>query len=165
MKDVNEQEVAQRAMKQIQQGAFLVVQAKERKNLMTIGWALIGFVWRRSTMMVAVRKSRFTHSLIEEADSFTVSVPTGNMEKEINFCGSKSGRNLDKFKECHLATIKAKKVSSPILKVPGYHFECRMVYRTPMDPKWMSKDLGQIYPEQDYHTLYFGEIMACSLIE
>jgi flavin reductase (DIM6/NTAB) family NADH-FMN oxidoreductase RutF len=165
MKDVNAQEVAQRAMKQIQQGAFLVVQTKEQKNLMTIGWALMGFVWRRSTMMVAVRKSRFTHSLIEEADSFTVGVPTGNMEKEINFCGSKSGRDLDKFKECHLATTKAKKISSPILKIPGYHYECRIVYKSPMDPKWMAKDLGPVYPDQDYHTLYFGEIMACSLIE
>lgn len=165
MKEVNEQEVAERAIKQIQQGAFLIVQAKERKNLMTIGWALFGFLWRRSTMMVAVRKSRFTHTLIEEADSFAVSVPTGNMEKEINFCGSKSGRDMDKFKECHLATTKAKKVSSPILKIPGYHYECRIVYKSPMDPKWMAKDLGQIYPEPDYHTLYFGEIMACSLIE
>ena len=165
MKDVNEQEVVQRAIKQIQQGAFLVVQAKGRKNVMTIGWATFGFVWRRSTMMVAVRKSRFTHNLIEEADSFTVSVPTGNMEKEINFCGSKTGRDLDKFKECHLLPIKARKVSSPILKIPGYHYECRIIYKAPMDPQGMAKDLGQIYPEQDYHTLYFGEIMACSLIE
>jgi flavin reductase (DIM6/NTAB) family NADH-FMN oxidoreductase RutF len=165
MKEVNEQEVVQRAIKQIQQGAFLVVQAKERKNLMTIGWAMFGFVWRRSTMMVAVRKSRFTHHLIEEADSFTVSVPTGSMEKEINFCGSKSGRDLDKFKECHLATIKAKKVRSPILTIPGYHYECRIIYKTPMDPGWMAPDLAQLYPAKDYHTLYFGEIMACSLIE
>jgi flavin reductase (DIM6/NTAB) family NADH-FMN oxidoreductase RutF len=165
MKDVNEEEIAQRAMQQIQQGAFLVVQAQERKNLMTIGWAMFGFVWRRSTMMVAVRKSRFTHNLIEETDSFTVSVPTGNMEKEIDFCGSKSGRDLDKFQECCLATTKANKVSSPILKIPGYHYECRIIYKTPMDPKWMAKDLGPIYPEPDYHTLYFGEIMACSLIE
>jgi flavin reductase (DIM6/NTAB) family NADH-FMN oxidoreductase RutF len=165
MKDVNGQEVVQRAIKQIQQGAFLVVQAEERKNLMTIGWAMFGFVWRRPTMMIAVRKSRFTHQLIEEADSFTVGVPTGNMEKEINFCGSKSGRDWDKFKECHLATGKARKVRSPILTIPGYHFECRIIYKTSMDPKWMAKDLGSIYPEQDYHTLYFGEILACSLIE
>jgi flavin reductase (DIM6/NTAB) family NADH-FMN oxidoreductase RutF len=165
MKDVNEQEIAQKVMERIKGGAFLVVQAKDRTNLMTIGWAMLGYVWRKSTMMVAVRKSRFTHDLIEKADSFSVSVPTGNMQKEINFCGSKSGRDLDKFKACHLSTLQAKKVSSPILKIPGYHYECRIIYKAPMDPRSMAKDLEQIYPAKDYHTLYFGEILACSLIE
>lgn len=165
MKDVNELEIAQRAIELIKEGAFLVVQARDRKNLMTIGWAMFGYVWRRSAMMVAVRNSRFTHRLIEEADSFTVAVPTGNMQKEINFCGTKSGRDLDKFKECQLSTTKAKKVPTPILKIPGYHYECRMIYKTSMDPKFMAKDLEPIYPAKDYHTLYFGEIVACYLID
>ena len=165
IREVNEQEIAPKVMNQIKEGAFLVVQAKDRKNLMTIGWAMFGYVWRKSTMMVAVRKSRFTHGLIEEADSFTVSVPTGNMRQEINFCGSKSGRDLDKFKECQLSTIKAKKASSLILKIPGYHYECRIIHKAPMDPRFMAKDLEQIYPAKDYHTLYFGEILACSLTE
>jgi flavin reductase (DIM6/NTAB) family NADH-FMN oxidoreductase RutF len=165
MKEANELEIAPRAMELIKEGAFLVVQAKGRKNLMTIGWAMFGYVWRRSAMMVAIRNSRFTHRLIEEADSFTVSVPTGNMQKEINFCGTKSGRDLDKFKECQIATAKAQKVSTPVLKIAGYHYECRIVYKTPMEPRTMAKDLELIYPAKDYHTLYFGEIEACYLSE
>jgi flavin reductase (DIM6/NTAB) family NADH-FMN oxidoreductase RutF len=165
MKNVQEQEVAQRNIKRIQEGAFLVVQAQDRKNVMTIGWAMFGYIWRKSTMMVAVRNSRFTYGIIEEADSFTVSVPTKSMQKEINFCGSKSGKDFDKFKECHFGTIKAKKVSSPILEIPGYHYQCRILYKTPMDPKFLAKDLELLYPAKDYHTLYFGEITACSLIE
>ena len=165
MREVNEQEIAPKVMNQIKEGAFLVVQAKDRKNLMTIGWAMFGYVWRKSTMMVAVRKSRFTHGLIEEADSFTVSVPTGNMRQEINFCGSKSGKDLDKFKECGLVTTKAQKVSTPILKIPGYHYECKIIYKTPMDPKFMDKDVEALYPQKDYHTLYFGEVVACYIVE
>ncbi len=165
MKEANELEIAPRAMALIKEGAFLVVQAKGRKNLMTIGWAMFGYVWRRSAMMVAIRNSRFTHRLIEEADSFTVSVPTGNMQKEINFCGTKSGRDLDKFKECQIATAKAQKVSTLVLKIAGYHYECRIVYKTPMEPRTMAKDLELIYPAKDYHTLYFGEIQACYLSE
>jgi len=107
MKEVNEMEIAQRAVELIKGGAFLVVQAKDRKNVMTIGWAMFGFVWKKPVMMVAVRNTRFTHGIIEQADNFTVSVPTGNMPKEINFCGSKSGKDLDKFKEGQLATTKA----------------------------------------------------------
>ena len=165
MKDFNYRENAAQVMKQVEEGAFLVVQSKDRANVMTIGWAMLGFVWRRPIMMVAVRTSRFTHSVIEGADSFTVSVPTGNMKKEINFCGSKSGRELDKFKECRLSTGKAKKVSTPVLKIPGYHFECSIVYKTPLDPKSLSAELEPIYPAKDYHTLYFGEIVASYLTE
>ena len=165
MKEVNEMEIAQRAVELIKEGAFLVVQAKGRKNVMTIGWAMFGFAWRKPVMMVAVRNSRFTHGIIEEADSFTVSVPTGNMPKEINLCGSKSGKDFDKFKECQLATTKAQKVGAPILKIPGYHYECKMMYKTPMDPKFMDKEMEALYPKKDYHTLYFGEIVACYISE
>jgi flavin reductase (DIM6/NTAB) family NADH-FMN oxidoreductase RutF len=165
MKAVNEMEIAQRAVELIKGGAFLVVQAKGRKNVMTIGWAMFGYVWGKSVMMVAVRNSRFTHGIIEEADSFTVSVPTGNMQKETSFCGSKSGREFDKFKECKLATTKAQKVSTPVLKIPGYHYECKIIYKTPMEPKFMDKDVEALYPQKDYHTLYFGEIVACYIGE
>jgi flavin reductase (DIM6/NTAB) family NADH-FMN oxidoreductase RutF len=161
MKAVHEMEIAQRALELIKEGAFLVVQVEGRKNVMTIGWAMFGFAWRKPVMMVAVRSSRFTHGIIEQADSFTVSVPPGNMQKEINFCGSKSGKDFDKFKECQLATAKAQKVSAPILKIPGYHYECKMIYKTPMDPKFMDKEMEALYPKKDYHTLYFGEIAAC----
>jgi len=161
MKEVNEMEIAQRAVELTKGGAFLVVQAKGRKNVMTIGWTMFGFVWKKPVMMVAVRSSRFTHGIIQEADSFTVSVPTGNMSKEINLCGSKSGKDSDKFKESQLATTKAQKVSSPVLKIPGYHYECKIMYKTPMDPKFMVKEMEALYPQKDYHTLYFGEIVAC----
>ena len=165
MKDLNYQEMAPKVLKQVEEGAFLVVKGKDRVNIMTIGWAMLGIVWRRPILMVAVRTSRFTHGIIEEADSFTVSAPTGDMKREINFCGSKSGRDMDKFKECRLPTSKAKKVSTPVLKIPGYHFECRIVYKTPTDPKMLSAELGNLYPAKDYHTLYFGEIMASYLAE
>ena len=161
MKAVHEMEIAQRALELIKEGAFLVVQVEGRKNVMTIGWAMFGFAWRKPVMMVAVRSSGFTHGIIEQADSFTVSVPPGNMQKEINFCGSKSGKDFDKFKECQLATAKAQKVSAPILKIPGYHYECKMIYKTPMDPKFIDKEMEALYPKKDYHTLYFGEIAAC----
>ena len=165
MKDVDYEAVAPTAMKGIKDGAFLVVQARDRINVMTIGWAMFGYVWGKPVMMVAIRKSRFTFGIIEEADSFTVSVPTGNMEKEVNICGTKSGRNLDKFRECNLSTTKARAIGSPILDIPGYHYECRIMYKGAMDPRFLAQDLKQLYPMKDYHTLYFGEIVSCYLRE
>jgi flavin reductase (DIM6/NTAB) family NADH-FMN oxidoreductase RutF len=165
MKEVDYQAVTPLIMKRIKDGAFLVAQAGDRVNVMTIGWTAFGYVWRKPLMMVAVRNSRFTFGIIEDGDSFTVSFPTGDMIKEIDFCGTKSGRDFDKFRECDLSTTKARRVSSPILDIPGYHYECTILYKSPMDPGFLAKELETLYPTKDYHTLYFGEIMSCYLTE
>jgi flavin reductase (DIM6/NTAB) family NADH-FMN oxidoreductase RutF len=162
MKKVDYMEVAQRAMDQILKGAFLTVKSGDALNTMTIGWASFGYVWRRPIMMVAVRLSRHTFTLIEKADDFTVTVPSTDMQKEIAFCGTKSGRDYDKFKECQLDLKESLKVSTPIIQVPGIHYECKIIHKSPMDPKLFHKNYnGELYPRKDYHTLYFGEIMAC----
>jgi len=161
MKEIREAEALSFVMEQIPKGAFLTVQAGKEKNLMTIGWALFGFIWRRPTMMIAVRNTRFTYGIIEKAASFTVSVPTGSMEKEIEICGTKSGRNLDKFRECKFSTLPGEKSQAPILDIPGFHYECRLIYKTPMDPRFLAGELNSLYPKKDYHTLYFGEILGC----
>jgi len=161
MQKVNALEIAPAVMKHIQEGAFLTVAAKRQTNVMTIGWALVGILWQKPVMMVAVRNSRHTFGLIEEAESFTVSVPTKDRKKELDLCGTMSGRAVDKFKECKLATRKAQKVSSPVLDIPGYHYECRRLYKSALDPTMMDQELEDLYPKKDYHTLYFGEIVAC----
>ena len=74
-------------------GAFLIVSdGGQRTNIMTIGWAQIGFIWGKPVMTVLVRPSRYTHGLLEKAGYFTVCVPPeGKLRKELAFCGSKSG--------------------------------------------------------------------------
>ena len=84
------------------------------------------------------------------------------MSKAIAFCGSKSGRDVDKFKMCKLETADGQNVASPIIKAPGIHFECKIVYKSAMNPAHLDKNFDKaLYPQKDYHTLYFGEIVAC----
>jgi flavin reductase (DIM6/NTAB) family NADH-FMN oxidoreductase RutF len=153
--------VAEKTMNQIKKGAFLTVRAGEALNTMTIGWATIGYVWRRPILMVAVRDSRHTFGIIEKAADFTVSVPMTDMPEAIMFCGTKSGRNYDKYKECALELAEAQKVVSPIINTPGTHFECKIVLKAAMDPAYLDDEYEKLYPERDYHTLYFGEILDC----
>jgi flavin reductase (DIM6/NTAB) family NADH-FMN oxidoreductase RutF len=160
MKDVDYMAVSETAMEKIKKGAFLTVQAGDRLNTMTIGWATLGFCWQKPVFMVAVRDSRHTFSIIEDAADFTVSVPSGDMKKEIMFCGTKSGRDMDKFAQCGIKTIPARQVISPIIDIPGFHFECRIVFKSAMDPVHLVPDYERLYPEKDYHTLYFGEILS-----
>jgi flavin reductase (DIM6/NTAB) family NADH-FMN oxidoreductase RutF len=166
MKRIDYMAVAQQAVTRIKNGAFLAVKSGETINIMTIGWATIGYVWRKPIMMIAVRLSRHTFNIIESAEDFTVSIPSGDMKKEIMFCGTKSGRDYNKIKECNLQISDSQKVATPIIKVPGLHYECKIVYKSAMDPAYLNKDYDTaLYPEKDYHTLYFGEIVDCYEID
>ena len=162
MKDVDYMTTAGNSIDKMKPGAFLTVKAGNALNTMTIGWASFGVVWSKPIMMVAVRLSRHTFGIIEKAKDFTVTVPGRDMHKELAFCGSKSGRDMDKIKLCKLETTGSRKVVSPIIKTPGRHYECKIVYKSAMDPAHLDKDYDSIlYPKKDYHTLYFGEILAC----
>ena len=162
MKDVDYMHVAEDSINKIKEGAFLTVKYETSLNTMTIGWASFGYVWKKPIMMVTVRSTRHTFGIIEAANDFTVTVPTGDMHKEIAYCGSKSGRDVDKYKMCSLDTINSRHVTSPVIKARGRHYECRIFYKSSMDPAHLDKGCdSSIYPKKDYHTLYFGEIMAC----
>ncbi len=159
-------EQTDKLMERIKKGAFLTVKAKGAVNTMTIGWATIGVIWQKPIFMIAVRDSRHTFNLIEKTDNFTVSIPsTREYDKAIAFCGTKSGREFDKFKECELTTKPAQQVDSPIIDIPGVHYECKIVYKSGMDSSFLDESLNGLYPNKDYHTLYFGEILACYELE
>ncbi len=161
MKKVDYMAVAERLIDQIKKGAFLTVKAGEQLNTMTIGWGLIGLVWRKPIFMVAVRDSRYTFTIIEKAEEFTVTFPMTDMQDALNFCGSKSGRDVDKYEACKLKVAEAQRTLSPIVETPGIHIECKIRLKAPMEPKYLDKTFQKLYPARDYHTLYFGEIVAC----
>ncbi|MGD0022223.1 MAG: flavin reductase family protein [Smithellaceae bacterium] len=162
MKNLSYMSIAEDAISKIKKGAFLTVKAADQLNTMTIGWATFGFIWQKPIMMVAVRSSRHTFGIIDKAQDFTVTIPSGDMSKAIAFCGSKSGKDADKFKMCKLEIAKSQHVASPIIKVPGIHLECKIVYKSAMNPAYLDKNYDKaMYPQKDYHTHYFGEIVAC----
>lgn len=143
-------------------GIFLTV-GGEKPNTMTIGWASIGYMWRRPVFTVLVRPQRHTFEMIKAADSFTVSVPTKNaLKKELIFAGTKSGRDYDKFDGHGLTAAPAQEVDAPIVKECGLHFECRKLLTQDMTPDRMDPELvNGIYAPGDFHTMFFGEIVRC----
>lgn len=161
MKRVDYIKNTEKVLEQIKNGAFLTVKCGDELNTMTIGWATIGIIWSKPILMVAVRPTRHTFTIIEKTDNFTVSVPYSGMEEELTFCGTKSGRDCNKFKESGLTTTEAQQVESPIIGLSGIHFECGIVYKSAMDPSYLIDAYEELYPNKDYHTLYFGEILDC----
>ncbi|MBU3158603.1 flavin reductase family protein [Clostridium frigoris] len=160
--EINFTDNLERGMKFLKtQGAFLTVKDGEKINTMTIGWGNVGYIWNRPIFTVMVRKSRYTIDFLENTNNFTVSIPLNeNMKKALMVCGSKSGRDIDKFKECNLTLEKSKKVDTPIIGECELFYECKIVYKQEMDPKLLLKDIVKSsYEMGDYHTLYYGEIV------
>lgn len=147
--------------KQLPKGAFLTIKDNEKINTMTIGWALGGRLWNKPVLMVAVRYSRYTYDMIENSEEFTVSVPKeGTLKDELAFCGTKSGRDFDKFKECNLTPVYVDNVKTPIIKECQLHYVCKKVYQQSMEPSLIKDDsVSNHYSDKDYHVLYFGEII------
>jgi flavin reductase (DIM6/NTAB) family NADH-FMN oxidoreductase RutF len=144
-------------------GIFLTVKSGERVNTMTIGWGLLGIQWRLPIFTVLVRPSRFTFELIETATDFTLSVPKDDLlNNALTLCGTKSGRNLDKFRTAGLILKPARKVITPVIDGNCFTFECRILYKTPLDSNGVAPSVVKsYYSGDDFHSLYFGEIVDC----
>ncbi|MBP1764572.1 MAG: flavin reductase domain protein FMN-binding protein [Firmicutes bacterium] len=163
-KDISYQEYASTVLETISKGAFLTTSSGGRSNTMTIGWGSIGVMWGLPVFTVMVRQSRFTYELIENSNAFTVSIPLHDMQTELALCGSKSGRDMDKFSAAKLQPQPGKKVAVPVIGGCGLHYECEILYKNLMDPAQLDASVQQnFYKAGDYHTYYYGKIVACYL--
>ena len=105
-------------LKGVKSGVLITGKADDKVNSMTISWGMVGIEWGKPIFVTFIRENRFTRSLIEKTGEFTVSIPIDDSAKKIlGFCGSKSGRDIDKAKEIGL-TYEEPEMTS----VPGY--EC-----------------------------------------
>lgn len=144
-------------------GGFLTVKANNKINTMTISWGSVGFMWAKPVFMVLVRPTRYTYEFIENSDNFTVSIPYDNdeMKKALKICGSKSGRDIDKCKLANISFLESEVVESPIVDGCNMYYECKIVYKQKMDSSLIQEEkLNQLYND-DYHVLYYGEIVSC----
>ena len=98
---------------------------------------------------IGVSPRRYSHDLIAEAGEFVVNVPSIDLKEVMHLCGTKSGRDLDKFRETGLTAVPAKKVRPPLIGECFGHLECRVV---------QSHVCGD-------HTLFVGEVLEASVEE
>jgi len=131
-----------------------------KANIMTIGWGTIGCVWSRPIWIVLVRPSRHTYRCIEASGAFSVNVPSPEMEEACAFCGTRSGRDTDKFSACRLTAEKGLKVSAPVVAECPVVYECRVVHSNDVLPPRLAGEIGATaYRDGDYHRVYWGEIL------
>ncbi len=161
-------EHAEDFLRQLPKGVFITTKdAEGRVNTMTIAWGHIGVIWGRPVFIAYVRYSRYTYDLLDKAEDYTINVPKeGTLKKELAFCGTKSGRDIDKFKETELTLAPARKVQSPIIKECALQYECKMLYKQTQEPALIDDAVKErYYPTPDTHIMFFGEIVDSYLTE
>jgi flavin reductase (DIM6/NTAB) family NADH-FMN oxidoreductase RutF len=151
------------------QGALLVCGPDAvHANPMTIGWGTFGIMWSKPVVMVMVRPTRHTHSLIAQAHDFTVNWLPEKYAQALQVCGSVSGRDKDKFALAGLHPVKAALVQSPVVEESILSLEARIIYRSQTDPALcVDKAVLACYDPalKDYHGLFFGEVVAAAGIK
>lgn len=117
-----------------------------KANIITIGWQM-PVSHHPPLCAISIAKNHFSHQLIESTKEFVINIPNIGLLDKVKFCGSVSGRNIDKFKESNLTPIPAKVVKPPLIKECIGHLECEVL---------------EMHSVGD-HTIFIGEVVcACA---
>jgi flavin reductase (DIM6/NTAB) family NADH-FMN oxidoreductase RutF len=149
-------------LRRLAHGGLLLASTRSdgQSNVMTIGWATVGVVWGLPVMVVLVRPSRYTYAFIEQSKVFTVNVPTPDMSAYVAFCGTQSGRNVDKLAEA--ATSMGQRIGCVTLDACPMVYECQVIHWNDVQPSALLPSIdGKAYAQGDYHRLYYGQIVGC----
>ena len=128
-------------------------------NTMTASWGGLGVMWGAPAATCYIRPQRYTKEFVDREDYFTLSFFGEEHRKALQLCGSKSGREVDKVKECGF-TVQAAECGAPYFQEAELVLVCRKRFAQPMDPDNMPQEIkDRWYPQKDYHTMYIGEIV------
>ena len=120
----------------------------ENSNIITVAWT--GIVNTDPAMVyISVRKSRYSYEIIKKTGEFVINLTNRKLAYATDWCGVKSGRNVDKFKQMKLTKQEANFVSCPLIQESPVSVECKVKE---------IKDLGS-------HTMFLAEVVAINADE
>ena len=95
-------------------------------NIITVAWA--GTVCTNPPMVsISVRPERYSYHMIDETGEFVINLTTEKLAYATDYCGVRSGKDVDKFKELHLTPENAEYVSAPLIAESPVNIECKVV--------------------------------------
>ena len=139
--------------------ALVTAGSKKKCNTMTVSWGGLGVLWGKNVAFIFIRDSRYTKEFIDQGDFFSLSFLDEKYRAALNYCGSHSGRNEDKFKEAGITP--AYRHSIPYVDEANFVMFCKKMAAIPM-PAETFTDAGIMkkwYADGDMHTMYVGEII------
>ena len=120
----------------------------EKPNIITVAWT--GTVCTNPPMVyISVRPERYSYNIIKETGKFVINLTTEALTRATDFCGVRSGRDVDKFKETHLTAIPGPVTGCPMIDESPVNIECTVTE---------NKELGS-------HHMFLAKVEAVHVSE
>ena len=108
-----------------------VADKEGKSNIITIAWT--GTVCSNPPMVsISVRPERYSYDIIKETGEFVINLTTKELTYATDYCGVKSGRDVDKFKEMGLTALPGKEVKAPLIGESPVNIECKVTQMLPL---------------------------------
>ncbi len=128
-------------------------------NTMTASWGALGVLWDKSVAICFVRPTRHTFEFLNRFETFTLSFFPDELRRVLTYCGSHSGRHVNKVAKCGITPVKGS-IDDVYFAEARLVIECRKLYYADINPTaFLAQTLADIYPEHDYHRMFIGEIV------
>ncbi|MBR3630949.1 MAG: flavin reductase family protein [Oscillospiraceae bacterium] len=139
---------------------LLTAGTPEQFNTMTCSWGAMGVIWNDPAVTAYVRTNRHTFGYLEESPLFTISVLPEEYRKVLSYCGSHSGRDVDKVKETGLTPVTLG--GAPAFAEARLVFVCEKVYAQMLDENCfvLPETKTAYYSKDPMHKMYIGRIKA-----
>jgi len=130
-------------------------------NTMTVSWGGVGVLWGKNVVYIFIRDSRYTKEFIDNGETFSLSFLGDEYSEAHSVCGSKSGRDCDKWKETGLTPISSEGTGVVYPKEAELVFLCKKLAAVPIDADtFIDTELeSKWYSDHDMHMMYVGEII------
>ena len=128
-------------------------------NTMTISWGGVGVMWGKNVVFVFVRDSRYTKELIDNGEFFSLSFLSEDYRPALNYCGSHSGREGDKFAGAGLTPAFRHRI--PFVDEGNLILLCKKMSATRItEDSFLLPELAdKWYKDKDMHTMYIAEVI------
>lgn len=142
----------------IKDGCLLTSGSINDYNTMTIGWGMIGTIWRKKTFIVYVKPTRYTYNYMENNDYFTVTFFKEKYKEEMVYLGTKSGRDTNKVKDVNFHPLE---IDNGVTFKEAYcTILCKKYYYTDIDKNNIPEEaVDRYYKDNSLHRVYYGEII------
>lgn len=132
-------------------------------NTMTASWGGLGTLWHEPVAFIFIRPQRHTFLFTEKYSQFTLNFLEPGNRKILSYCGTFSGRDVNKIKKTGLVPLETEQ-GNIFFEQSRLIIECEKLYFHDLEPENFLSDIPHsMYPEKDYHRMYIGKVINCMI--
>ncbi len=155
-------DAAENVLHRMRHGGILctVIDHQGADNVLTLGWGQIGPAYHDHPIcIIAITPRRYSWRFIQEVPEFVLGIPDDDLQDAVALCGTKSGRDMDKFEAANLTRVPSVHVKAPSIRECPINIECR-AYTRVMPPHELLTPEHRRWPVEEQHTIYFAEVLG-----